>query len=91
MKKFFENMTSRGKPVKYLHYNNAGEHQSKLQRACEKEKVMLEYLTPHTPHLVGFIERRFAVIKEGALAMLQNAKLNDTSQKMLCEEAVHKC
>ena len=33
---FFEKMTSRGTPVTYLHCKNAGEHQSKLQRACKK-------------------------------------------------------
>ena len=33
MADFFEKMTSRGNPVKYIRCNNAGEHQSKLQRA----------------------------------------------------------
>ena len=41
--------------------------------------------------LNGITERRFAVIKEGALAMLLNAKLNYTSQKILWEEAAHIC
>ena len=36
MEKFFEKITSRGTPVKYLCCDNAGEHQSKLQRACQK-------------------------------------------------------
>ena len=39
----------------------------------------------------GAIERRFAIIKEGALAMLLNAKLNDTAQKMIRTEAIHTC
>ena len=37
----------------------------------------------------GFIDRRFAVIKEGSLSMLLNDKLNDTAQKMLWEEVVY--
>ena len=45
----------------------------------------------HTPQLNIVIERRFSVIKEGALAMLLNAKLNDIAQKMLWKEAVHTC
>ena len=49
---------------------------------------MLEYTTPHTPQLNRFIERRFAVIKKGVLEILLNAKLNDTAQKILSEEAV---
>ena len=50
---------------------------------------MLEYTMTHTPHMNGFIERIFAVIKEGALEMLLNAKLNGTAQKMLWAETVH--
>ena len=36
MEEFFKNMTSRGNPVKYLRCDNAWEHESKLQKACEK-------------------------------------------------------
>ena len=89
MEEFFEKMTSHGTPVKYLHCNNSGEHQSKLQRACKKEKFTLEYTTLHTPQLYGVIKRRFDVIKEGALSILFNEKINDTDQKMMWEEAVH--
>ena len=39
----------------------------------------------------GVIERIFSVIKEKALEILINAKLNDTAQKILWEEVVHKC
>ena len=91
MEDFFEKTTSRGTPVEYLRCDTAGEHQSKLQRACEKEKVALEYTTPHTPQLSGVIERRFSVIKEGSLEMLLKAKLNNTSQKMLWAEDGHTC
>ena len=38
MEEFFEKMTSHGTLVKYLCCHNAGEHQSKLQRACKKQK-----------------------------------------------------
>ena len=51
--------------------------------------MALEYMTQHTPQMNGVIERRFAVIKEKALEMLINAKLNDTDHKMLWAEAVH--
>ena len=57
-------------------------------RECEK-KATLKYTTLHTPQLNGIIEIRFAVIKEGALAMLLNSKLNDAAQKILWAEAVH--
>ena len=38
-----------------------------------------------------FIERRFELIREGALSVLLNEKLNDTAQRILWEEAVHMC
>ena len=43
------------------------------------------------PHLNGVIEWRFEFIKEVELAMLLNAKLNDTSQNILWTEALHTC
>ena len=50
MEEFFEKMTSRGTPVKYLLCNNTGEHQLKLQRACEKRKGYVGiHDTAHTP------------------------------------------
>ena len=39
MEDLFLKMTSRGTPVKYLRCDNAGEHQSKLQKACENKKL----------------------------------------------------
>ena len=48
-------------------------------------------MTPHAPQMNGVIERRFDVIKEGALEMLLNAKINETDQKILWAEAVHTC
>ena len=91
MEDFFKKMTSRGTPVHYLRWYNIGEHQSKLQRACEKEKVIWEHTTPNTPHLNGVTERRLAIIKEWSLAMLLNAKLNETAQKILWAEAIYTC
>ena len=62
-----------------------------MQKTCKKEKVTLEYTTPHTPQPNGVIEIRFAVIKERALVMLLNVKLNKKSHKILWAEAVYTC
>ena len=43
------------------------------------------------PQLNGVTERIFAFIKAVVLAIILNTKLNDTDQKMLGSEAVHKC
>ena len=63
MEELFEKMTSCCIPVKYLRCDNAGEHQSKQQKACKKEKVKFEYMKWHTPELNVIIERRFAIIR----------------------------
>ena len=55
----------------------------------EKDKVTLEYKTPHMPQLNGITEETIAVIKKIVLDVVLNAKLNDTDQKMLWSEAVH--
>ena len=54
-----------------------------MYNVCEKEKDALEYRTPHMPQLNGVAKIRFAFIKAVVLAMLLNAKLNDTDQKIL--------
>ena len=50
---------------------------------CEKDKIALEYKTPHMLQLNGITEEKFAFIKELVLDMLLNVKLNDTDHKML--------
>ena len=75
-------MTSRGTPVNYLHFENSGDHQSKLQKVF-KENSIVEYTTPHTPRLNGVIKRILTVIKERASAMLLNEKFNYTDKKIL--------
>ena len=47
-------------------------------------------MTPHTPQLNGVIERKFAVIKERALGMLLDAKINDTAHKF-CRKKQFTC
>ena len=78
-----------GTSVKYLRCYNLGKHQSKLQKVCKKEKVVLEYNMLHTSQLNGAIERIFSAIKVGALEMLLNAKLNDTAHRILWVEAFY--
>ena len=68
--------------IKYLQCENSREHKSKLQKIFSKEKVILEYKTPHMPHLNGITKRRFVFIKEGALKMLLKTKLNKLAHKI---------
>ena len=75
----------------YFRFDNVDEHKSILQKVFGIENVLLEYTTPHAPQLNRVIKRRLSVIKEVWLAMLINAKLNYTAQKILWEEAFHTC
>ena len=61
-----------------------------IVEGVKKEKFMLEYTTLHTTQLNNVIERRFTVIKEGVMDMILNQKINDTAQKMMWAEAIHK-
>ena len=64
-----------------------GNTNQKCRRCVEK---MLEYTTPYKPQFNGVIEIIFVFIKEGALAVFLNEKLNYIAQKILWEEVVHR-
>ena len=50
-----------------------------------------EYTTPHKPQMNRVIERIFSVIKEGALVILLNMKLDVAAQIILWAESVCTC
>ena len=75
--------------VNYLLCDNLKEYESKLQKVCENKRITLKYTTSRPPHVNSIIKRIFAVIKEGALAILLNAKLNDNAQKVFWTEALY--
>jgi len=77
-----------GHTVKYLRCDNAGEHQAKLQKVCEKFGIELEYTAPYTPQMNGVVERRIAVLLGGARAIMFSANLADDAKKKLWAEAV---
>ena len=48
-------LKAKGKDVKYIRCDNAGEQQEKLQQVCECFGITLEY-TPHTPQYNAVVE-----------------------------------
>jgi len=74
--------------VKYIRCDNAGEHQGKLQKVCEKFGIELEYTAPYTPQMNGVIERIIAVLLNGARASLYAANLTEDSRGKLWAKAV---
>ena len=67
--------------VKYIRCDNAGEHRGKLQKVCEKIGIELEYTALYTPQMHGVVERRIAVLLNGARASLYAANLTEDSRK----------
>ena len=74
---------------KYIRCDNTGEHQEKLRKVCGKYGVQLEYTAPYTPQLNGVVERRIAVLLNGARAFLYAANISEEYQKKLWAEAVN--
>ena len=55
-------MIAAGYNIKYIRCDNAGEYQTKLQKVCEENGVILEYISPHTPKINGVVKRRSVLI-----------------------------
>jgi hypothetical protein len=73
--------------VKSLGCNNAGEHQSKLQKVCNKRGVMLEYTAPGTPQQNGIVQSRFVTDHDRAFVMMLQCNLKAEFQRILWAEA----
>ena len=78
-----------GHVVKYIRCDNAGEHQEKLRKVCEKWGIELEYMAPYTPQMNGVVERRIAVLLNAARAFLYAANFTEETRRKLWAEAVN--
>ena len=87
--KHVEYLRGLGHKVRYIRCDNTGEHQSKLVKVCEKHGMQLEYTAPYTPQFNGVVERRIAVLLNGARAFLYAANLTEEYRKKLWAEAVN--
>ena len=67
--------------VKYLRYDNSGEHQEGLMVYCKEVGMTLEYIAPNTPKQNGRIEKKIRIIWQRAMTMMNNANLTLDSQK----------
>ena len=83
-----KHLSDLGHTVKYLRCDNAGEHGAKLKKVCDTYNVVMEYTAPHTPQMNGVVERRIAVLLNGARAAMYAANLNEDARKKLWAEAV---
>ena len=77
------------KAPKFLRCDNAGENSKYLQELCIKKGIQLEFTAPNTPQQNGVAERAFAVLKNGAVAMLRGANLTNKWSGTLWAEAVN--
>ena len=76
-------MKNLGHTVKYLRCDNAGEHQAKMAEMYEKYNVEMEYTAPYTPQMNGVVERRIAVLLNGARAAMYSANFTEETRKLL--------
>jgi hypothetical protein len=81
VRKILENhckfLKGRGLDVKHLRCDNAGEHQTKLKKICERKGIDMEYTPPYTPQMNGVVERRIASTNRASYTMLHASKLKE--------------
>ena len=75
IKTLISSLESKGKQVKYIRCDNAGEH-IPLKTYCEQKGIILEMTAPNTPQHNGVVERSFETDLNCIRAMLYQANLN---------------
>jgi hypothetical protein len=88
--KLIKELKDKGKIVKYIRCDNAGENY-KLKELCEEEElgIELEFTAPGTPQQNGVVERKFATLFGRARSMLNNAGMNGKMREGLWAEAAN--
>ena len=76
-----------GYEVKFMRTDNAGENVKALTKLCEQMGASIELTAPYTPQHNGVVERRFALLKQKAQAMMFAAGLNKDARELLWAEA----
>jgi hypothetical protein len=72
-----EMLKGKGISVEHLRCDNAGEHQTKLQKVCEENGIAMEYTPPNTPQMNGVAERRIASTNRSTFTMLHGGQFNE--------------
>ena len=80
-------LKGKGKQVKFIRCDNAGEQQGELEEVCREFGITLEKVAPNTPQMNGKVERKIVTDRSRALAMLINARLSPMAQDLLRAEA----
>jgi hypothetical protein len=82
-------MKVKNKIVKFIRLDNAGENNAKLKKGCTDRNITMEYTAPNTPQTNGVSERRFKTDRDRALAMMFEARLDQSTRDKLWAEAVN--
>ncbi len=67
---------------------NAVENQ-KLLEICDKYGVEIEFTAPNTPQQNGVVERGFATIRQRAMAMMHELRVEEDLKKLLWAEVLN--
>ena len=89
VRNLIEYIKGKGRKIKYIRCDNAGEHQTALRELCAVHGITLEYTAPGTPQQNGRAERRIAVIWQRAMVLMVHAGLTKEAQSRFWAEAVN--
>jgi hypothetical protein len=78
IQKLIEKLRAMGMENNYLCWDNAGEHMKDMLALCDEFAMVLELTAPDAPQMNRVVERRFAILKQRALAMMVSADLVKT-------------
>ena len=90
MLSFLRKMKTRGKPVKYIRCDNAGENRdlrNKCKESHDLNDITFEFTARESPQFNGKIERKFATMWNRARVNNLAAKLSSKLKKLLWAEA----
>ena len=88
MKSLVETLAGMGHKVAYIRCDNAGENEKPLETLCNQNGATLELTAPDTPQQNGVVERRIAILRQRAHALMAAADLTKETQDLLWAEAV---
>ena len=75
-------------PIKYIQCNTSGENTKYVQEIANQEELIPEWTTTDMLQINGVAEQRIVTLKLCAMAMMNAAGLNQTTQQMLWPEAI---
>lgn len=91
MMKLLEELRVKGKPVRFIRLDNAGENKSFQERAKKNKhtcEIQFEFTAPGTPQQNGVVERAFPTLMGRVRAMMNQAGFTRAVRQLMWAECV---